>query len=360
MGVTGLTSRLKAIASERVDLNHGMGTIVYDGHASMHRSASRGAVAVEFVLKGKVTALVLGMLPEMLQVEQAGWDVVVVFDGATPPGKARASSSRSGERTRAMETCRHLQAQRPVNRSELEKHATRAAEFTPTIVARVAQMLRYSLRADCITAPFEADSQLRVMEGLYSGSGRRCFVRGNDSDLTVLGVRSVLWDVNMEDGGLVGQCIRLASVLQPRGGVFSNSSIQYDFLRRLHGVGTSASDEHAAPAWSTDGQAVMARLRNFACVAGNDYSKFKGIGPMRAMDIAIPCGNALSTLDVAVALAENTSSQTEVVLPQLKTSMDMFCHAVVWDPLTGTHRHLSGVESSADITSNTGALVCKT
>eukprot|EP00904_Undaria_pinnatifida_P011761 jgi/Undpi1/7715/HiC_scaffold_23.g10188.m1 len=110
----------------------------------------------------------------------------------------------------------------------------------------------------------------------------------------------------MEDGGLVGQCIRLASVLQPRGGVFSNSSIQYDFLRRLHGVGTSASDEHAAPAWSTDGQAVMARLRNFACVAGNDYSKFKGIGPMRAMDIAIPCGNALSTLDIAVALAENT------------------------------------------------------
>ena len=76
-----------------------MGTIVYDGHASMHRSASRGAVAVEFVLKGKVTALVLGMLLEMLQFQQAGWDVVVVFDGATPPGEERASSSRSEDRT---------------------------------------------------------------------------------------------------------------------------------------------------------------------------------------------------------------------------------------------------------------------
>ena len=65
MGVTGLSSRLKAIASERVDLNHGVGTIVYDGHASMHRSAPPGAV--EFVLKGNVTALVLGMPPEMLQ-----------------------------------------------------------------------------------------------------------------------------------------------------------------------------------------------------------------------------------------------------------------------------------------------------
>ena len=109
-------------------------------------------------------------------------------------------------------------------------------------------MLRHSLRADCITAPFEADSQLKVMEGLYSGSGRRCFLRANVSDLTVLGVRSVLWDVDTEDGGLVGQCIRLASALQPRGGIFSDSSIQYDFLRRLHGVGTSASDEHVAPA----------------------------------------------------------------------------------------------------------------
>ena len=115
MGVTGLTARLKAIASERVDLNHGVGTIVYNRHASMHRSASSGAVAAEFVLKGNMTALVLGMLPEMLQFEQAEWDVVVVFDGATPPGKERASSSRSGDRAKAMEACRHLQAQRPVN-----------------------------------------------------------------------------------------------------------------------------------------------------------------------------------------------------------------------------------------------------
>ena len=69
---------------------------------------------------------------------------------------------------------------------------------------------------------------------------------------------------------------------------------------------TSASDEHVETVWSTDGEVVMARLRDFACVAGNDYSKFKGTGPMCAMDIAISCGNALSTLDIAVALAENT------------------------------------------------------
>ena len=143
----------------------------------------------------------------------------------SPPGRTRAYSTRSGNQAKAMEACRHLQAQRPVNRTELEKHATRAEEFTPTTVARVAKVLRHSLRAGCITAPLEADSQLKVMEGLYSGSGRRCFVRANDSGLTVLGVRFVIWDVNMEDGGLFGQCIRLASVLQLRGGDFSNSSI---------------------------------------------------------------------------------------------------------------------------------------
>ena len=129
-----------------------------------------------------------------------------------PRAKARAYTSRSGDRAKAVEACRHLQAQRPVNRTELEERATRAAELTPTTVARVAKILRHSLPADCVTAPFEEDSQLKVMENLYSRSEQRCFVRANYSDLTVHGVRSVLWDVNMEDGGLFGQH---ASVWRP-------------------------------------------------------------------------------------------------------------------------------------------------
>lgn len=247
MGVAQRLGRLKTIASERVDLNNGVGTILFDGHASMHRAASRGSVAVDFALKGDVKALVLGMLPEMRRFEAAGWDVVVVFDGAAPPAKARASKSRSGDREKARELCRRLQAHEPVDTRELEKRARGAVEFTPTTVAKVTQMLQHSLRAECVTAPFEADSQLKALEDLYSASGRRCFVRANDSDLVVLGVQNLLWEVKMEQDGLVGQCIRLSNILQPQGEVYGYSSMPFDFLRQLHGVWSPTSDGRVEP-----------------------------------------------------------------------------------------------------------------
>ena len=77
---------------------------------------------------------------------------------------------------------------------------------------------------------------------------------------------------------------------------------------------------------------------------------------MRAMDIAIPEGTIRDTVGLAQALVESTASlELGVVLRQLETSIDMLCHPIVRDPRTGAHRHLSGVESSADITMNTGA-----
>ena len=152
------------------------------------------------------------MLVELRCAEQRGWSLVVVFDGATPPSKERTSNSRSSARSEALRQCRRLQAQQPIDQRELEKQAKKAVAFTPEIVARVSQILRHSLRVDCITTPFKANPQLKVMEDTCCREGERCFVRANDSDRIVLGVRSLLWDVSVERGRTFGKRITVSSV----------------------------------------------------------------------------------------------------------------------------------------------------
>ena len=65
-------SRLKPIASERVGFNDAVGTIIFDGQASMHRSTSKGPVAVEVALNDNVRALVSGMLIEIRRLKRLG------------------------------------------------------------------------------------------------------------------------------------------------------------------------------------------------------------------------------------------------------------------------------------------------
>ena len=357
MGVHGLASLLKQVASETVDLNVGKGTIIYDGHACMHRSASKGKVALALALDNNVRELALDMLIELRRAEEKGWCLVVVFDGATPPSKDRTSNSRSSTRSDALRQCRHLQAQQPIDQRELEKQAKRAVAFTPEIVLRVSQILRHSLRVDCITAPFEADPQLKVMEDVYCREGQRCFVRANDSDLIVLGVRSLLWDVSIErDGRMFGKCITLSSIVRPQIQILSEPGSGSDFLRHLHGVanGTPCTDSIW---WSPDKDKVLTNLRNWACVAGNDYTDFRGIGPARAKEFAMPHGETRSVDQIAEALAHALKAEKEGVLVALNASVDMFCHAVVWNPSTGAHQHLSGRATTVGITSNTGRFV---
>ena len=167
------------------------------------------------------------------------------------------------------------------------------------------------------------------------------------------GRASFLWNVKQKAGGLFGQCIKQANILHPQANAFAYSCTGHGFLRQLHGV---QNRDNVVGTWLSDGGAVMARLRNYACVAGNDYTKFEDVGPMRDMDIAIPEGTTRDTVGLAQALVESTASlELGVVLRQLETSIDMFRHPIVWDPRTGKHRHLSGVESSDDVTVNTGA-----
>ena len=97
----------------------------------------------------------------------------------------------------------------------------------------------------------------------------------------------------------------------------------------------------------------MTNLRNWACVAGNEYTDFRGIEPARAKDVAMPNGVTPTIDDIAEALARALVAEKEAVLASLSASIDMFCHPVVWNPATGAHHHLSGTASSDDVTSNT-------
>ena len=103
---------------------------------------------------------------------------------------------------------------------------------------------------------------------------------------------------------------------------------------------------------------MLTRLRLFACVAGNDYYHTRRIGPERAKAIALPRGATPSMEEIAVSVvgATNRQARKEDVLAGLKTSVDMYCHPVVWNPETNTRQHLSGIASCPAITSNTGML----
>ena len=68
---------------------------------------------------------------------------------------------------------------------------------------------------DCITAPFEADPQLKVIEDTYCREGKKCFVRANDSDLVVLCGRSLLRGVSVKPGRMFGKCITQQSIVRP-------------------------------------------------------------------------------------------------------------------------------------------------
>ncbi|CAN0373979.1 unnamed protein product, partial [Scytosiphon promiscuus] len=46
-----------------------------------------------------------------------------------------------------------------------------------------------------ITAPYEADAQLVYVESQLSSLYERCFVYANDSDLVVLGVSNMVYDI---------------------------------------------------------------------------------------------------------------------------------------------------------------------
>lgn len=214
--------------------------------------------------------------------------MTLVFDGASPPGKGGTTTSRSEERAQARQRCVDMLSQKvPLDNRELQRAAVNAVAFTSNIVARVARVVGRLLHCECITSPYEADAQLFVLEDLYLSMGKRVLVRATDSDLIVVGVRSLLWNVETDGRGLIGDVITREGITHPQiNALRTGVSDGMKFVRLLHGVGDGASlgDEIW---WLSQEDGVMERLLLWASVSGNDYSNFPRVGPAKATDICL-------------------------------------------------------------------------
>ena len=146
----------------------------------------------------------------------------------------------------------------------------------------------------------------------------------------VLGVSSLLWDVNEEDGSLYGQVFTRQAITRPQLQALKGEGDGSDLLRFIHGI-TDEGPVGDDPWWSGDSHVVMTRLRLWASVAGNDYSKFAGIGPKKAIDICKRSSiGVLPTLsELADEISRVGSSSVAEALTALRRSETMTRHPVV-------------------------------
>lgn len=362
MGVAGLPARLKEVASKRVALDacdsEARGRhVVVDGHYAPHRAGGTADVAVPLVLDNDVVTLAMTLANRLNMLATAGWAITVVFDGRTPPGKANTACGRASEREEARRRCVELDKDENVKRdnNELRKTAVRAVHFSSSIVARVSRILVHVLGCTCVRAPYESDAQLAVLEAMYLKMGKQVLVHGTDSYLTVLGERSLLWEFADEDGSLYGQVITQQAITCPQFHALKGEGDGSQLLRLLHGMTEGREGDVFVEG---NAELVMHRLRIWSSVAGNDYSKFEGIGPKKAIDICLRSSvGVLPTLDELAGEISRVGRFSVVeVEAALRRSETMTLHPVVYCLETGQQRHLSACDSTEEITRETGML----
>ena len=338
--------------------------VVVDGGFLLHRMATRGEAAYQMVFEADVTAMVRQCAKEIKRLEDRGLTVWVVFDGATPPAKGSTGEGRRLRRERKETEARELDAAAG-SRLKVNQLAAESCSFDARTTAQIATLLRSKIEGRVYIAPREADPQLVVFQDMLLDKGYDVVVYGNDSDLIPLGVEKLLFELTEQRGHLAGRCIIARLILQPQPWAFKKGTDAHAFLRQLHGL----PKEHDKDLVATplDREAARRRLIMFSIVAGNDFVKFDGVGPVTAARMALtpvdrsncpspgePEQDALAGIGQRLANFSKGEDDFADVLAKLRLGWNMFMHGVVWDPSTSAHRHLSGVESSEDITNATG------
>ena len=367
MGVAGLPEILKKIGNLAVYLgqhptNEKVAVLV-DGGFLLHKMKARGEAAYELFFRNNVTAMVSQCARELKRFEKRGIAVTVVFDGAAPPAKGGTGDGRRASREKSGREARELDAAAG-SRLQVSKLAANACSFDPRTTARIAALLRDEIAGSVYTSPREADPQLVVLQDLALADGVDVMVYGNDSDLIVVGVQKLLFEIKDRGGVLSGRCIVAKLILQPQPWAFKKDTEVHAFLRQLHGL--PKEHDRDLDATPLDLGSARRRLVLFAAVAGNDFAKFRNIGPVAAAKIALtPVASVTSPRqsraiadvlgEVAARVVQHSrEGDTCVTLRKLKTACNMFVHPVVWSPVRDRHEHLDRAESSVEVTSATG------
>lgn len=212
MGVTNLLKLCKEGASETVSFTHGDGEslIIIDGGMMMHRCFNQNGVA-EALFGGSVHPLAQACVTFVRVLQDAGLQVIVVFDGDTHPAKLRTSSQRRKRREKAKQ--KMLEAR---SAKEREKSVKQVVGTSPRVTARLSRVLSASVSIETFTSPYEADAYLVFLESQLSERFPRTFVYANDSDLIAIGVQRMVVDIKrVARGELEGLVFSRATLLQP-------------------------------------------------------------------------------------------------------------------------------------------------
>lgn len=376
MGINLLSPLAKGIASVQVSLRHGQGShVIIDGRFLNHRMSGRGTAARDLIIDDDLTAHVRQCARRVRQFEDLGYRVTVVFDGAVPPAKMASVADLSRQRELARRRARELDS-RGVQPEAVNQVAAKACVFDSRMVARIAALLRPRIKGKVLIAPGgEAGAQLVVFQDIYRRipTTKIVYVYSEDSELIVLGVRSLLWEVSEAaaagSGALSGNCIHARAIFQPSPRDFARDTDAHAFLRQLHGL--PRRYDPALRALPLSEAAARARLIVYAAVVGNDYAAFENVNPVAAAKIALkpiqgsardaaapPFGflvRGIARSLVELSQEEVTPRHLRRAEEKLRTCNNMFRNAVVWDPAAGgILRHLSGDATSEDITKDTG------
>lgn len=368
MGVDGLPALLKTVGSLAAYLGHrgadGKEAVVIDGGFLLHRMATRGEAAYEMVFEDNVSAMVRQCAREIKRFESRGIMVWVVFDGASPPAKGSTGDGRRLQRERKEMEARALDGAAG-SRLKVNSLAAGACSFDTRTTARIATLLRPKIDGRVYIAPREADPQLVVFQNMLLEKGYDVMVYGNDSDLIPLGVQKLLFEIMDKRGVLAGRCIVARLILHPQPWAFKKDTVAHAFLRQLHGL--PKEHDKDLDAMPLEPEAARLRLIYFSMVAGNDFVKFRRIGPVAEARIVLtrversndtPTAespeDALAEIAKRVSRSSKDGDELAGVEAKLRLAYNMFTHPVVWDPSTNAHRHLSRVASTADITEATG------
>ncbi|CAM9230493.1 unnamed protein product, partial [Pylaiella littoralis] len=302
--------------------------------------------------------------------EDRNFLVTVVFDGRPPPAKGGTSQHRRERREKSAQQARalHDAGGCPV---EINKLASAACAFDGRVTAEIATRLRARIGGVVYIAPGEADPQLVVFQDIHLATGANVYVYANDSDLTVLGVRDLLLEVVKNTRGeLVGRCVRQRLLFQPTAWSFLQTGDAHRWLRQLHGIHTPVDE--GLDCTPLPEPTARRRLLLFAMIVGNEFAKFKNVGPVTAARLAfgdsesgawaaslLPfdavVGDLASRLLVESREEDTPAARREVEI-RLRACHAMFTQPVVWNPLSGELQHFSGAPTSDDITRHTGTL----
>lgn len=208
-----------------------------------------------------------------------GVEVLVVFDGASSPAKMAEDSSRAAARKEAEAALEALLAKQAAGEAvagtDLRDAARKAFRRTPEFTAAVQAALDVA-GFRWTVAPEEADAHLAWL----AITGRVQYVLSEDADLVVLGCPRVLRNLDVFEG--------TATLVEHERVIGTLTANKSDLVSVLHGRGREG-------------------LWLLACLAGNDYSKFRDVSLGLARQILgeMPPGSASPADAVAAAKSLN-------------------------------------------------------